>query len=452
MKGLKYRITCVVIAIAIALCSVSVFISGYSKSKYSAYTYLSDVTLCSNGNTAYLIGTSENKILVDAVYPDKFSTSFSTNNSPSSYRLCGDTIVALCTSDNETEVYLYNIKSQIAKIITLPRVDGSFINKYVYDGTYFYYISATDCVRKVSENGTLSAQYSTGRDILSLVCDASNNIYAVCDKGLYKLNTNSELVSDATYFKYVEFFSDNYFVDGNNTLYHKNGETINPIGSFVSNNKNKFGGILNNYIITADNNTLYALNNTDCEKAKSCVLSGYIDDLCVANNKVLVLSYNEGVPQILSISFEELKDIPKQNDTSNKISSNTYSIDNNSKIISQIPSHTTVAAFKKCISYEGFDISFLRYDNKELKSGNIGTNTTVTFRNDDETYSYTLSVIGEVTGEGNVNSRDIKAVARFIIGTEAYNEAQKSAADINKNGKLDISDIAHIIVLSKKLT
>ena len=159
--------------------------------------------------------------------------------------------------------------------------------------------------------------------------------------------------------------------------------------------------------------------------------------------KIFVLSYSEGVPEILTRNINEVKDIKQK--TENAIKSDVYKIDSKNKIIYGIPANTTVAKFKKNISYNGYDISFVRFDNKVLDSGKIGTNATVTFKNDKETFTYKLSVISEVTGEGNHNSRDIKAVMRYILGSEKYNYAQLLAIDFNKNGEPDIVDLAYVV-------
>ena len=443
MGKLKFKMVCsIFIIICILFSETILFISGHNKSAYTEYLYMNNVSLRSNNSKVYLIGTSGNKINIKNVYPDNHTISFLTTLSPSSYKLQGNTLVTICSSQSDTEIYIFDINKQILNVINIPKFLSLNTHQYAFDGTYFYYIDNINTIRKLSTDGKLIAEYKSERNIQTLTYDNNFNIYVLCDKGMYELKDNLNLISDSSYFSPVKFLNNNYFVDSNNFIYCKNNNTITHIGTFDGNTV-IFGGIVGDYIITSENNTIYAIHKTTCEKIKSFSANESIENMCVIDNKIFVLSYSEGVPEILTININEFKDIKKK--TGNDIKSDVYKIDSKNKIIYGIPPNTTVAKFKKNISYNGYDISFVRFDNKVLDSGKIGTNATVTFKNDKETFTYKLSVISEVTGEGNHNSRDIKAVMRYILGSEKFNYAQLLAIDFNKNGEPDIVDLAYVV-------
>ena len=60
---------------------------------------------------------------------------------------------------------------------------------------------------------------------------------------------------------------------------------------------------------------------------------------------------------------------------------------------------------------------------------------------------YELSVRGDLTGEGSVNSRDLNFLMDSLIGSADYNGVYTLSADLSGNKVVDIADV----VLLKKL-
>ena len=58
----------------------------------------------------------------------------------------------------------------------------------------------------------------------------------------------------------------------------------------------------------------------------------------------------------------------------------------------------------------------------------------------------TAVIYGELTSEGNINSRDLKLMMKFITGEEVPDKAQTKAADINRDGNISVKDL---LLLSK---
>ncbi len=97
---------------------------------------------------------------------------------------------------------------------------------------------------------------------------------------------------------------------------------------------------------------------------------------------------------------------------------------------------TTLSSIKKAFA-ELEIISTVKADGTAVKSGKVGTGTTLTFANGKTT---TVVIYGELTGEGNINSRDLKAILNHLSGKEALEGFFTAAADINRDGKINTKD------------
>ena len=74
----------------------------------------------------------------------------------------------------------------------------------------------------------------------------------------------------------------------------------------------------------------------------------------------------------------------------------------------------------------------------KVTSGNVGTGYTITY--DDKTY--TVVKLGDTTGNGKVDSADLLAIQRHLLGkTIIVNQYQLKAADTTGNGKVDSADL-----------
>ena len=58
--------------------------------------------------------------------------------------------------------------------------------------------------------------------------------------------------------------------------------------------------------------------------------------------------------------------------------------------------------------------------------------------------TYTIAVCGDVTGEGNVNSKDVTLLQKHLCGNAKLSGAFLKAADFNLDGKVDNRDLVLI--------
>lgn len=55
------------------------------------------------------------------------------------------------------------------------------------------------------------------------------------------------------------------------------------------------------------------------------------------------------------------------------------------------------------------------------------------------------TLIGDVNGDGEVNTMDVAKTLRYLAGLEDFNEAQKNAADVNGDGVVSTADAVAIL-------
>ncbi len=97
---------------------------------------------------------------------------------------------------------------------------------------------------------------------------------------------------------------------------------------------------------------------------------------------------------------------------------------------------TTVAKLRKALGISKESFSAYKTDGTKLESGKLGTGMKVKYNNDE----YTIIIYGELTGEGNINSRDLKLSLDFVTGKETPDKIGLLAGDVNSDGRISIKD------------
>ena len=129
---------------------------------------------------------------------------------------------------------------------------------------------------------------------------------------------------------------------------------------------------------------------------------------------------------------------------SSGVFSRTYDMENR---FLYIPTGTTAAKLISDISFDGFSYKFYDHSGKEMTSGKLGTGCRLVFSGDNNKAEYTIIVRGDLTGEGNCNSRDESFIADIILG-KSVDRAVKLAADMDNNGIIDADDIVLLAKLA----
>ena len=128
---------------------------------------------------------------------------------------------------------------------------------------------------------------------------------------------------------------------------------------------------------------------------------------------------------------------------SGEITSNIYNIDKTNHFILGVQAGTTIANFKKNVSFdENYTLKFKNYLDKDIKSGKLGTGSSVRFYlGEDLIYEFKIVVFGDLTGEGNINSRDVNVLYKYLFNEIELENEYLIAADINQDGVVNTLDL-----------
>ncbi len=111
-------------------------------------------------------------------------------------------------------------------------------------------------------------------------------------------------------------------------------------------------------------------------------------------------------------------------------------IDHNRKCIS-VSAGTTVTMLLDALGLESSKITIEKADGTAVTSGKLGTGMIVLA----DGTPYFVTVNGDLTGEGNVNSRDLDAVMKHLTKEKLLTDIFASAADLDKDKTITTKDL-----------
>ena len=123
------------------------------------------------------------------------------------------------------------------------------------------------------------------------------------------------------------------------------------------------------------------------------------------------------------------------------ITSEVYTIDNETNTISKVNADTTVATFKQNVTSHGELVFKDKNGNTLTDESVIGTGTTLKVGT---TLEYTFIVKNDVDGNGTITLNDLALIKIHLIGKELLTGVYGKAADIDLNGKVSINDVASL--------
>ncbi len=107
-------------------------------------------------------------------------------------------------------------------------------------------------------------------------------------------------------------------------------------------------------------------------------------------------------------------------------------------IIEGVPSNVTAEQFVLRYKNMGMEVSVIDAEGNTPRY--IGTGCKVTFEGNE----YTVSVKGDLTGDGLISAKDLVRIKKAIIGTDSFEGVHFESADMDGNGKFNAKDSLYI--------
>ena len=228
---------------------------------------------------------------------------------------------------------------------------------------------------------------------------------------------------------------------------------------------NNFDYVLEiNSISTTDNITTMQLTKSKIYDTSLITYKIYDDDNNDKTDKFVVeKDYNKNkitiytneslngtyriVVEYKDITVEDTFELKETFTISNK---NTMKIDKNNLIvkINNNESFTTDSLINNILTNE-LAYQILDNNNVEITDNTIiGTNTKLKVND----INYNIIVLGDVTGDGTVNSGDLLKIVKYLKGTITLNDNQKSASDTTRDKQINSGDLLRIVKYLKGVT
>lgn len=308
----------------------------------------------------------------------------------------------------------------------------------------FIYIENQQNAREVKVyryDGTPSGSANLPGDVSDLTNDFNNDAYAVANNELFALTGSASQPFDGTKVRYpLSAVDDRAIISKNGDAYILNG---NRIIRTIKVNPNAGACVIDGILYVTDDDMIYGYSINTGEKVCSRQLD-FICQMVYSRNGRIICIENGAAVSLDRSSFKELRssqgiDKAQYNDSFG-ISSDQYKIDHQNRFIYDIPAGTSLSAFRSHIDHYGYSMAVYQ-GGEEKTNGNIGTAMTAAFGNGADSVSYELSVRGDLTGEGKVNSRDLNELMDALVGAVDFNGVYPLSADLSGNNAVDAADV-----------
>lgn len=222
---------------------------------------------------------------------------------------------------------------------------------------------------------------------------------------------------------------------------------------YKADSKNYIAALTNNNIVT-----FYDIDDGLTAKYKvELDAQDKIVSICTSGTKTILVWKNDTDAKAKILDKDDLTEIKNDTDPEPenpsvfepvvKALNGAYTLSESERVY--IPLSETISKVKDNLNLSGYNIEFKNYAGKAITSGKLGTGSVAIFSKDGKTAEFTFIVKGDVTGEGNANSRDVDCMYNHILGKSSLSEINSKAADINNDGVVDTLDL---LLLSKMVS
>ena len=446
----------------ISLLSAVIMIACVSVSKSRAYEEYnlsgiigcSDIKSDSNSKGGYLCAFSGNTVFSARLVPDFSAYNFTVSGHIRGVSQSGKYTNALVFDDAFTNKYsVYSLDTDNGNVRKTSFNDKNFrTDSFSVSDNCVYYIKTDSTYAYVA-----CVDLSTGRKTKINFSQNANEIFNNNGKSYVRLYDGS--VCRLSQASSVCVANTGEFRNIANVGINK---VINQDGFIVSLSDNSREYVSNaefGKVSASDGKVFivvnYRLSRKASDKTQSVSITKAAKAVVAYKNRCGVLLDNGTVCVYEPSDFQEKKFINNNNNNSNSNNNNNNNNNNNrhdsSKTDNQavnsdyiisdgmiygIYSGETVADFKRKTSAD----AVYRTDGTVAKSGKLKTGFTTVI----DSKTYVITVCGDVTGEGNVNSRDVTLLQKYLCGNAELDGAYLKAADFNLDGEADNRDLVLI--------
>ena len=332
------------------------------------------------------------------------------------------------------------------------------------------YSHSSAAVSRITDEGCDTRRFDTEGEIKNIYA-GQGCVYAMCVSGDQACLSCYFFSNDSVY--YYPFnniqINDSYkfCVSNDRVFFAKSGEISTTfycysvfIESGIQCGKIN-GGVVNEYYCRYSEGKIYGYDVTGAENILYSTDYTGNAQMCSLNDNLYLL-YDDGTFEIINsneLSFPVIPSDastkppekpavptePSSGHTARIFAVNSYSLDAKRSIIWDIPAGTTIPQLKNGITATGYDVEIYSKSNVKKTSGKVGTDCTMRLEYNGSKYGeYKLSVLGDLTGEGNISSGDATALSKYFMESTTLTEPQLLAADCNKDGNVTGADLVKL--------
>ncbi|MBQ3418012.1 MAG: dockerin type I repeat-containing protein [Ruminococcus sp.] len=442
------------VILSLVLCTAVIFcgmISAFAY-QYTSYSFSPDGSkvFCDDSG-AYIASANSNQLYIEKTAPQSFSRTLTLPYTISDYQISLNQATAVCIDElnHQTVIFFYDIDSDILDSFSI----ASYINRtnmgYAANssGVYLCDSNSPNIVNRYSYTGKREYFYEFPTSVSCITQDYSGNIYVVSGNCLYRLDSASLVsFSGDTVDQNVRFLSGDMLIDLSGWILSISSGTA--LRLFRVEDAGCFGAVIGDRCYLAAGNTVYRYDLSG-NRTGFCELNASVISLCSVSDSIPAFTAENGI-RMNDLSDSDFTAILTAGDnngslndraenTAGGITSDVYRIDYEHMMIYDISPKTTTSAFKSNINYGGYGLT-LYQDTAIRKSGNLATAMTAEFYSQDF-LRFELCINGDITGEGNVNTKDRNALMDYLLGSWSLSGAYLYSADLNFDGTIDLLDL-----------
>lgn len=445
---MRIRFLCLLLSILIfvfATADVAAF-GNYSASDLENCNRL---TTDSNSSGGFVYGFTGKTLYSSMLVPNHYNRYINVAYNIKSACQSGELSCAMYICDNKTSRYgisVINMNSGSIADYYFNGVNDAVSKMFSLSGNYAYFVRADATYSYVAVygvDGSLKKKCNFGDNIYLLFNNNSITYAMLYDGRIYRFQ-GTGYTQVANIGRGVNAFNAGigYICTESGMLVSlENGET-----SLVPDCSKNCVSAANGGFYTANGNRLIFSGKNVSERFIK--LSSSIRCIVSCNGRVATLNY--------AYDYNDISDSELKSNSDNQIdsfndnnsynqggiykndlqNSGEYRIEQDKYIVGVAPS-TSVTSFKKNFSDSA---TVYNSDGNVMSSGNVRTGYTVSVND----HTYTIIILGDLTGEGNVKTNDVNVLMNYCVDSEILNELQVLAADYDCNGVVDNRDLVLI--------